>query len=206
MLDEGKKKPGKGVEDIIKKEQLEKIKETSRNVFNNALSLLFDPDEHIEALVKAKNMAFAIVVAAIFIILNTIAVRVIGPLTIAVTQRITLQAFLVGIVLYLGWALGVWFCVRIILNKASSYLESLNIISVSFIPLIAALILCLIFSVASTYISAYIYLFGYLVSILLLYNAIRTAYNLSIRESIYLLPIVYTVGILIVHVFLKIFF
>ena len=192
---------------LITPEQLERAKKVSRSVFNDAVALLFDADNRLSPLCKTKDLAFTFIVAALYIFLSTIFWKRTFPLVYFLFPTKTgLAFFLGGIVYYFAGALSVFVCVRYLAGKSASYTEGLNIMSISFIPLIIAVILGFIFSFAASEIAFFIEWFGGILSLLLIYNALRVHYELSIRSSIYLLPIILTVLYIILRVFFKIFF
>lgn len=192
---------------LITPEQLERAKTVSRSVFNDAIALLFDADNRLKPLCKTRDLAFTFIVAAIFIFLSTIFCKRTIPLVYYIfPTKSGLAIFLGGIVYYFAGALSVFVCVRYLAGKIASYTEGLNIMSISFIPLIVAVILGFIFSFASVEIATYLQWFGGILSLLLIYNALRIHYEMSIRSSIYLFPIILTVLYIIERIFFKIFF
>ncbi len=189
-------------EPVITAEQLEKAKKVSRNVFNDAIALLFDSDNRIKPLAQTKDMAFSLIVAAVFILLITIFNRAVFPF-----QWSGLKMFLSGVILYFAGALSIYIVIRFMAAKEALITEGLNIMSISFIPLIVALILAFIFGLAKAYeIALFLLYFGSIMSFILFYNAIRICYQITIRSSLYMIPIILTVIAIIVRILLQILF
>ena len=193
---EGEQDEGIAKESVITVEQIEKAKKVSRNVFNDAIALLFDADNRLKPLCKTKDLTFTFIIAALFVLLSTILGK--GPLG----NVRGLAVFIGTIVQYFAGALSVYITIKFLAGKDATYREGLNIMSVMFIPLIVSVVLSFLFSFASMFLAGYIQIFGMTVAILLLYNAIKVTYELTIRSSIYLLPVIFT----LLFIFLRIIF
>ena len=190
-------------ESVISIEQIEKAKAVSKNTFNDALSLLFDPDNRVVPLSKTRDLAFAFIIAAIFVLVSTIFSQSLFPY-IPIPQK-GLSIFFGSIVLFFAGALSIFISLRYIAGKKAEYIEGLNIMSITFIPLIVTMIIGFLFSLASVQLALFIQFFGYTVSFLLLYSTIRLYYALTIRTSIYLLPIILTILMILMRIFFRIF-
>ncbi len=202
------KEPEKEQEEIIEEEapqkesfasveQMEKARTVSGNVFNDALAVLFDADNRLIPLCRSKDLAFSLIVAAVFVLVSTLLNR--GLFLFGMMDS-GISVFIGSIVLYFAGALSIYITVKFIAGKQATYREGMNIMSVTFIPVIVATILSFIFFFASPTLAAYIQWFGMTVAFLLLYNAFKNTYEITIRSSIYLIPIIFTILFIILRI------
>ncbi|MCX7767056.1 MAG: YIP1 family protein, partial [Candidatus Sumerlaeia bacterium] len=180
-------------EPVIKTEQWEKVKAIFIKVLNEALALLFDPDSRIKPLCKNADLSFTFIIAAVFILLGSLLTPKLPPINLALFfNKGAVALFFGNIFYYFATALCIYLCVRLLVGSEISYVEGLNIVSISFIPLIIAFILGAIFSLISPFFVHYFEAVGYLISILLMFTALQIYLELTARAVIYLTPIIFT--------------
>lgn len=191
-------------EPIIKPDQWDKIKDGSLKILNDALALLFDPDNRIKPLCKNTHLSFTFIIAAIFILLGSLLTPKLPPVNLSLFfYKGALALFFGNIFYFFATALSIYVCIRVLVGSEISYIEGLNIVSISFIPLIIAFILGAIFSLIHPFFVHYFETIGYLISILLVFSALQIYLELPARAGIYLIPIIYTVSYILVYLFLN---